>query len=282
MDSTDRKARIMMQICSIEEITKRIREIKQTYRKACSNYYYQFTDAELYFDVNQTEKTIVFGHWDETVYRIYFYTAEGSELKLLLQAYQEGSTIDIVTKRKENWEHLFHQLCQAGYREYALFERHHIRNLNESMYRHIPEDLSCFNAAQYGRDARLEEADQIFSLLKATFDAKESHLQSLEALKNMIRDKHIRVITENGEIVTLLTFWEEGKKLYMEHAINKGSREYMHCLYLGVLEKAAANGINYVYTWINAKNKRVRGFMSRFGYEKEDILDYIFVKGEQA
>lgn len=271
----------IMKVYSFTEIAKKMQKIKHTYGSVYSNYYYQFITAngdDLHFDVQETAKSIVFGRQDEMVYHVYFCTAEIAELKALLKEYQEEATIDIIAKEQEDWSRVFDQLSTAGYRQQATFERHHIRNLKESMYSNIPEDLQGLDARQYGRYAEKADAEEIFQILEDTFDPKESHLQSLEALEGMIEDKNIRVITENGKIVTLVTFWTQGRKLYVEHLINRGKREYAHCLYLGVLEEMNAAGINYVYTWISSQNIRIRRFISRFGYEKEGVVDYIFVK----
>lgn len=267
-----------MERWSIAQIKEKTQAIKRKYRKTVTNYYKPMEDSD--FDVCQTERTIVFGIQDRLVYRVYFYTAAIDELAELLKVYPDGVTIDILARGRDDFTSVFHQLEQAGYGRYAAFQRYHIPNLKEGIYSKIPEDLQELEAKQYGRYAVESEAEEILQMLRDTFDPKESHLQGLDELAHMIRNKNVKVISENDKIVTLITFWQEGKKLYIEHAINTGRREYMHCLYLGTLENALSEGINYVYTWISSINERIRRFISRFGYEKEDVVDYIYVKGE--
>ena len=115
-----------------------------------------------------------------------------------------------------------------------------------------------------------------------TFDPRESHIKSLEEIKAMARNHNLKVVTEQGNILTLVAFLFEGKKLYIEQVINRGPKPYMHCLYLSILEEAAREGIHYAYTWVNAENEKGKRLAMRFGHEKEGLKDYIFVKGEQA
>lgn len=260
------------------EIRQKTQAIKREYRKTVTNYYKPIEGAA--FDVCQTEKSIVFGIQDHLVYRVYFYTAAIDELPELLCKYPDEATIDILSRGRDDFAPVFNKLAQAGYGRHAVFQRYHIPNLRQGIYSKIPEDLQELDAKRYGRYAAETEAEEILRMLQDTFDPKESRLQDLEELKRMIRNKNVRVISECDKIVTLITFWQEGKKLYIEHAINTGRREYMHCLYLSTLENALLEGINYVYTWISSVNERIRRFISRFGYEKEAIVDYIYVKGE--
>lgn len=260
------------------EIKQKTQAIKRKYRKAVTNYYKPIEDSK--FDVCQTEKSIVFGIQDHLVYRVYFYTAAIDELPDLLRKYPGEATIDILARGCDDVEPLFSKLTQAGYGRHAVFQRYHIPDLQKGIYSKIPEDFQGLDTKRYGRYAAEAEAGEILRMLQDTFDPKESHLQDLQELKRMIQNKNVRVISENDKIVTLITFWQEGKKLYVEHAINIGRREYMHCLYLSTLENALSQGINYVYTWISSINERIRRFISRFGYEKEDVVDYIYVKGE--
>lgn len=238
----------------ITAVHEKIREIRKQHKTIETNYYYQFTkDSHLQFDTQQTEQSIVFGYRDEKVYRVFYCTTEPKELAALLRTYKPGATMDLIVKEKETEPSVCNEFYAAGYEKHAVYHRYHILDLEKDMYSQIPEDLQGLEAKKYGRYAEERDASEIFRLLENTFDPKESHLQSLDALKSMIRNRNVRIVTENGEIVTLITYWKEGKKLYIEQKINRGRREYMHCLYLGVLEKAKAEGINYVYTWIHAE-----------------------------
>ncbi len=260
------------------EIRQKTQTIKREYKKTVTNYYKPIEGAA--FDVCQTEKSIVFGIQDHLVYRVYFYTAAIDELPELLKAYPDEATIDIIARRRDDLTSLLEQLVSAGYSRYALFERYHILNLKEGIYTKIPDFFQGQKAMQYGRYATEEDAEEILRLLENAFDHKESHLQDMKRLKHMINNKNVRVISEDSKIVTVVTFWYEGKKEYIEHVVNIGCREYAHALYLSAFEIAVSNGINYAYTWIKSTNRRMQRFGSRFGYEKEDIVDYIYVKGE--
>lgn len=273
-----------MEKYQITEISGMIREIRKQGRLV-SNYYYQFSkNTDIIFDVCRKEKAVAFGFQDVLAYRVYFCSADGEELAEVLHAFPEDAVIDIIAKETEDWKGAFHFMEDAGFCHHATFERYHIKDLKNGIHSHIPEDLQGLETLRYGRFAETEEAEEIYCMLEETFDAHESHLQSVDAIRRMIEGKNIRVIEEDGKIVTLVTYWEEGKKLYVEHAVNVSQsekrRENMHCLYLGVLERKLSEGINYVYTWINEKNERIRRFIYRFGYEKEDVVDYIFVKGK--
>lgn len=268
----------------IAEITAKIAQIKQNFGQAgqiFSNYHYQFTGSgEMKFDSLENERAIAFGYWDGDVYRVYFFAAGEKELSPILSQYPAGSVIELLGKGSPLEETAAKTLEKAGFVRYSRFERYHIKQLKERMYENIPPELRHLSGEQYGRWAEPEDAEAIYQILTDTFDKKESHLCSIEELKEQIRGRRVRVADEKGRISTIVTFLSRGRKLYVEHAVNFGKREKLHCVYLFCLELAISGGINYAYTWVEEKNERSHRLIHRFGYEKDGLSNDIFVKGK--
>lgn len=270
-----------MKLLQTAVIMEKMRAIKRCYKTVCSNYHMLFQKEDFWYDVQQTEKSIVFGRKDGAVYRVYFYTAAQGELGYLLSTFPEEAVIDWISIENHEPASLFHEFQAAGYRCQAVYERYHIRNLKDDIYTNIPEEFRSLTADTYGRYAEEGEAEEILTLLYNTFDPRESHIKSLEEVRQMAQSHNLKVVLEQGRIITLVAFLFQGKKLYIEQVINKGPRPYMYCLYLSVLEEAVRRGINYAYTWVNAENQKGKRLAIGFGHEKEGLKDYIFVKGDK-
>ena len=163
-----------------------------------------------------------------------------------------------------------------------MFYRYHIRDLKQRIYTGIPEDLRDVDSARYGRFAEEGQAEEIVTLLRETFDARESHLKDLRQISGMIEKGWIRVVSEEGRIVALLSAIPQGRRLYIEQVLNRGKREYIHCLYLYALEEAVRSGISYAYTWVKDGNEKGEGIAVRYGHEKDGTADSIFVKGKRT
>ncbi len=259
--------------------SKRIQSYIQKLQKNCqklqSNYYGFFQHLELY-DVLYTENSILFGRQDGLVYRIFFYTGNMKELTYLLMLVPKGAVIDIITRKPEIPLQMLKSLEAAGYKRKNTFERYHISNLKSCI--HLDSIAEFRKATAYVESATEADSKELLQILYDTFDPKQSHLETLDELKDMIQNQQVKVIRDGQKIAALLTFRMQRQKLYMEHLINTGIREYAYGLYLSVLEDALSKGIHYVDTWIAEDNLRSQRFSRHFGYKKEGLLDLIFVK----
>lgn len=262
---------------STMEIQNAIQKIRHRFPKAQSNFFEFFKENQQYRTL-ATDRTVVFGREEGQIYRVFFCTSRPEELPGLLKAFPENSVMDVITNDRERIEELAGQLNAAGYRKRNVFERYSISDLAGCIYKSLPEEFQNLDPSRYGQYAEEKDAPEILRILRDTFDPKQNHLEDQNELEEMIRAKQVRIIFDSGKIAALITFRMQAKKLYMEHLVNRGGRIYSYSLYLYVLESALAKGVRYVTTWIAEDNLRSQGFAKHFGYEKEGLLDFIFVK----
>ena len=153
-----------------------------------------------------------------------------------------------------------------------------IYNLKEDVYKNIPDkykDVNIWDIIQY---AERKHAQDIYDMLYDTFDPFTSHLPTLDQSVVDIEHRNVVVVTEEDHVAGFIIFKVIGKKVYIEQIINRGKSVYMHALYMGVLEKAMADGINSAYTWVKEDNERACALMRRFGYRWEGIKNFAYRK----
>ena len=259
----------------------KIQNAIQNIRQSCSNTvcnYFEFFTKNILFDAIFTERTIVFGREEGQIYRVFFCTGKLEELSGLLKVFPEHSVVDVITNNRMSISEVLHQLHIADYEQRNIFERYCISSLGKGIYKELPKEFQNLEASHYGEYAKEEDAAEILQMLKDSFDPKQNHLEDIHVLKEMIRNRQVRIISDQGKIAALITFRMQGRKLYIEHLVNRGQRVYSYSLYLYILEAALSKGIQCVNTWIAEDNLRSQRFAKHFGYEKDGLVDFIWVK----
>lgn len=257
-----------------EYILRKITEIRKIRgEKLLNNIYSIPDDIEQFYE---NENGISFLINDKGVNRVYFISNKPESLHELLEDYPEGTGIEIIGRDLD--EAMEVALRESGYEPFEIFLRASNTKLIETYDQRIPEKYEGIDCLQYVQNAETKHADEIYNLLWETFTPLVSHLQDKEQLKEQILQERIVVSKENGVLTALLTYEFQGKKLYMEHAVNHGSGILMHSLYFTTLKKAADVGINYVYTWMREDNVRALGFARRYGIVPDGIKNFIYQK----
>lgn len=213
---------------------------------------------------------------DKGVERVYFTADNPEDLAAVLERFGEGAGIEIIGKTLD--DETRNALEKAGFKSFCVYLRATIPNLKEDIYKNLPERFQGVKCWDYIEYATLDDLDAIYDMLYETFKPLTSHLQDREELKQQILDKRFVVSRTDGEVSGLMSYEYQGRKLYMEHAVNRGASINMHAMYFALLEKAIDDGINTAYTWMRDDNDRVLAFTRRYGYVIEDIKNYVFQK----
>lgn len=235
-----------------------------------------FTMPQEFEDVIIGEDAVVYVFNDKGVKRVYFAACDPKALQAVLAKLPSGSGIEMIGKGIKDETKA--AIEEAGFELFETYLRATIPNMKEDIYKNIPDKfkgVDCWGNIQY---AEPRHAQEIYDLLYSTFDPFTSHLQSMEELMEDIEQKQFVVATEDDHVFGLMSYEYQGKKLYMEHAINRGPSVYMHSLYFALLEKAIEDGINVAYTWMRIDNDRILAFANRYGYVLEDIRSFAFRK----
>lgn len=226
--------------------------------------------------IEQNDNALAYGYDDKGVFRVYFAANDADALCDILKKFPKSSGIEIIGAELD--ERLEKALDDAEFESFAVYLRATIHNMKEDIYKNLPEkyqDVDCWSYVQY---AEPEHAQEIYDMLYGTFKPLTSHLQNMDELLEDIKNKQVVVALEDGHVLGFMTYEYQGKKLYMEHAINNGPSILMHAIYMALLEKALEDGINVTYTWMRDDNSRVLAFARRYGYEIDNVKNFVFEK----
>lgn len=222
------------------------------------------------------EHALVYLWNDKGVRRVYFAANDAEALQPLLKEMPSKSGIEIIGKQLNHETETV--ILNAGYRLFETYARASIYNLREDVYKNIPDKYKGIDIWDIIQYAERKHAQDIYDLLYDTFDPFTSHLPSLDQILEDIDHRNVVVVIENGHVAGFIIFKVIGRKVYIEQIINRGRSVYMHALYMGVLEKAMADGINIAYTWVKEGNERAYALMRRFNYQWEGIKNFAYRK----
>lgn len=241
-----------------------------------------YYDSNIFFVPEEIDRVIFNEHalvylWnDKGVRRVYFAANDAEALRPLLEEMPSKSGIEMIGKQLNHETETV--ILDAGYRLFETYARASIYNLKEDVYKNIPDkykEIDIWDIIQY---AERKHAQDIYDLLYDTFDPFTSHLPSLDQILEDIDRRNVVVVTEDDHVRGFIIFKVIGKKVYIEQIINRGKSVYMHALYMGVLEKAMADGINIAYSWVKEGNERAYALMRRYSYQWEGIKNFAYRK----
>ena len=257
---------------------KNILQLASQFRRERTGYYCSniFSVPETIKRYEKADGAAAFSIDDKGVERVYFAANSPSDLESVLSRFDDGAGIEILGKGLD--EETEHALDRAGFKPFAVYLRATIFNMKEDIYKNLPEKYRDVNCQDYREVATQDNLEDIYDLLYSTFKPLTSHLQDREELKQQISENRFIISRTEGKVTGLLSYEYQGRKLYMEHMINKGPSINMHAMYMPVLEKAIEDGINTAYTWMRVDNERAHAFARHYGYVLEDVRNYVFQK----
>ena len=256
------------------EIRKKVSELK----KARDTYYDSniFTMPDKFENISSNDGAVVYTFDDKGVLRSYFAANDPGALKKLLINLPSQTGIEVIGKTMKSETES--AILDSGFELFETYLRATIPDMRNDIYKNLPErfqNVDCWSYIQY---AEKKHAQEIYDLLYNTFDPFTSHLQNMEELLEDIEQKQIVVALDEDHVAGLMSYEYQGRKLYMEHAINNGPSIFMHSLYFAILEKAIKDGINVAYTWMRVDNERILRFVNRYGYVLEDTRSFAYRK----
>lgn len=258
------------------DILNRVTDIRSQKKNFYSTNIFSIPDPDKIIDVRDSESGISFLIDDKGVKRGYFAANDMKTIPSLLAEFPSGTGIEILTKTEDS--SLDEVICQAECELYATYLRLSNNQLLKTFETCVPEKFKNVDWRTYVTKGSRRYLNQIYEYLYEIFNPLTSHLQDREELKVCIDQGEIVLGIKNGEVVAVLTYRFEGKKLYMEHMANRGESVFMHALYYSVLERAIRANINSVYTWIRQDNARALAFAGRYGLKPDGMKNKVFIK----
>lgn len=185
-----------------------------------------------------------------------FFCAKNEETAIvdILSELPEDCVIQY-TYRKEN--DLQDYLTKAGFSAYATYVRVTISYLEtpfsipEKGRRKLLQEMYDPNMVEY---ASIEDAEEIMQINKDTFDNVCDDVYTVEEWREIIKNRECVIVKEDGKIVSYYVWRIEGKKMYSNISVNKGSANLLYNLERYIFEQAWEQGIRVYYAWYNTKN----------------------------
>ena len=226
--------------------------------------------------IYENENGIAFVIDDKGVKRGYLAANHPDSLKELCRQIPAGTGIEVIGADMDPIvERIFDATMIVLFQ---TFLRASNKDLIHTLDDNIPEKFKDVDYRAYVQRATPEYLDQIYDILYETFDPLVNHLQSREELLQDILDGNVNIAVEDGIVQTIHTYKFSGKKIYLEHLVNRGKSVLTHSLYYYILKRAVEQGINYADTWMRDDNERIWAFVKRYGIVADGLKDFIYVK----
>lgn len=238
------------------EIVDKIKRIRGNAEEFISNLIYSKLEDDDY-SVICTEDAIAILYEDRNRVNAFYAGKNPTILKELL--IKLPSNVYIETFHPEEKDDLNAFLPACGFDTYEIFVRVTVTWINnpfeapEEGRRKVLFDMYDSNMGEFPEEG---DAEELYKLCQEKFDPMVDDIFSLEEWKDIIAKKECMIVRENGRIVTLYKWRLEGKKLYINTAINDAPANYLYNLERKVYKKYWDAGIRVTYAWFNVKNKK--------------------------
>lgn len=266
---------------TITELRQQMTRIRRLGVRPLTNYFNQCNHCTEPLESWVEEGALAFCWQDNEVSRVYYYAVDQEQLVKVLSMVPSGSCLDYISRARGGNAEIF---VAAGFTLYAEYGRF-VYGSNakseklQSLLRENDEAEKELFEADYGEQARVEDAEEIDALLRRHFDPYRSHLYDMETLRDHIRRGWVWVARENGTIVALQAFEMHGDTMYGAYTVNEGPVEAMVALKEKVARAARRLGRKRGFCWINLSNKRALRYQIQFeGMEFDNLYDVIYLK----
>lgn len=257
-------------------LNNKLKNIKKYNKKFYTNCFKIIDTEDIILDVFESKQSITFVINDNGVYRIYFYSVDLNDLKLLLIKYPSNYSIEYLSKTYiKEIEDIF---LSSGFSKHAVFNRYSNIELSSSFCEKLPKVLLNIKIDKYYSLEKVANANLVYTKLCEVFDRYNSHIKNITNIENMIENKNVFVNYKNKELLAIMTYLVEGRKLYIEHLYNSGRAEIAFSMFYKSILIAINKGINYAYTWVDEKNEAIISFIEKFSFKFDGLCNYIYVK----
>lgn len=260
---------------NIKEIVRIMNEVRKKKKTVYSNYYYSYNASDVLFDVLKLKETIVFGIQELEIYRVFYYSCNVEELTEALSEMPKGAITDIIEK-KEITDTIW--LDSSGFKQISVYGRFGgpCASYKEQKAKFQKSKIDIFYDEAYGKCASEEDLGEIQKLIMNNFDFRTDHLFTDEQMLQLIRDNLVYVEKEEGNIICIVIYRIEGKKLYFNLTYNRGTADISYSIEKKILLQSIRDyGVNYTYGWIAMTNKKA---LKRSSFSYPHLFNYIYQK----
>ncbi len=264
-------AQISTTIMQNNTIKEKLAALKNTGKRLYTNNYTN-SALEAAEELWESKEGILFSYDDHGVKRLVYNVADFKELKTLLQQIEgSGYILEFLSRDKDENRGL---LEQSGCSILARMKR---VSIPDCRFVFTDSPIMAYVDLNLGREAFVEEAQEINQTLWSVFDTRVSHLSSDEELQHAIRNGQISIYRgENGTIDAIMQTVVHPRKFYFNHAYNKADKSVIHAMILKRMRTYVEAGGKYVYAWVEEKNIASFKFNGKYGMEHDGMWSMVY------
>lgn len=241
----------------IRQIKEKIRLLKNIYKKIETNFYPGILSDEQGAVIFENEQALVFIVQEPNRQRVFFAFADKEAFSELLLQIPAGAVMEYIYKQGQNPLKLVFE--NGNMKKYATYMRKTVCyrenpfSIPETGRRKLLERMYDSECGEYAKEEDIAELDE---LTKETFDILCDDVFTLDQWKKTIKKKECILYREDGKIISFYVFRLEGKKLYSNLSVNRGSANFLYNLERRIFEEMWEKGIRIFYGWFNIQNSR--------------------------
>lgn len=231
----------------------------------------------------EKEQAIVFIVHESFRRRCFFAYADEEDLVSLLLKVPSDTMMEFVSKEKENpLEKVFIKGNMDKYASYirkTVYYKENPYNVPETGKRALLSEMYDPDCGEY---ATMEAAEELDALHRQIFDPLCDDMFTMDEWKEKIKKKEILIYREDGKITTYFCFRPEGRKLYMNIAVNTSTADILYNMERRIFEEMWERGIRVYYGWFNEKNDKALSRENKNALKcirsRELLYNYIYIK----
>lgn len=241
------------------KITKKVKQLKREYGKIITNIYPGILNGTDEAILYENEKAIVFIVHEPNRERAFFVGAEEEQLCELLSELPKGVVLENVYRENEN--PLYELFTKSGLEEYTVYIR------STLSYDSNPYDVPMQGRQRLlyemydpecGEYAKETDAEELYTILKEDANPICDEIFTLEKWRDVIKNKECMLYRENGKIICFFVWRLEGKKVYQNLSVNRGTANYLYNIERRIFNEMWEAGIRTYYSWTNMQYKAVQ------------------------
>mgnify|MGYP004624251357 CR=1 FL=1 len=229
-----------------------------------------------YWNVYESEKSIVIIVTEQDIKRITFYTVDFEDLKIVIQSIKGNKVLEVVSKDKY---YMSMEIEMLGFKKAISQIRVSSKDIS-AVFNSNSSVIKYYNSS-VGITADDSDLEQINQILWRTFDTRSSHLKSKSELLEQIKEKEFYIYkNSNNKIEMLIQYISSPKCFYFNQVINMGDKCLFHALTLNLLKRYYDQGGKYAYAWVNEGNIASFKYFEKYTLVEDGIYNSVYFMNE--